>query len=316
MAATLDSFFGKKDDLRVPYGRGKKPDSEKSVDLRSEERLMSKSPLAEENKLKAVKLCTGDGMKNLENPAPLETLAMDPENKSIISGVFVNSKENKDKDRASVKVYTRRVGQEVFWDTKLQRHRPLEELTRDPEIRDELRDYKMFQVLKESEMESEMDLRMMGYSDNLRINADNCWDSMELENPATFEELGMDPENKGIISDFFGFVRANELCKRIGQASKRDNWLVYDSPGTGRSSLIAAMANHLKFDIYHLDLTSFSSLKELEYTLLSTRDHSVIAIEGLCQFAIEGLYRCHKMRLDLRSRLANCLTANRPQVNL
>ncbi|KAH7850705.1 hypothetical protein Vadar_001820 [Vaccinium darrowii] len=223
MAATLDSFFGKKDDLRVPYGRGKKPDSEKSVDLRSEERLMSKSPLAEENKLKAVKLCTGDGMKDLENPAPLETLAMDPENKSIISGLFANSKENKDKDRASVKVYTRRVGQKVFWDTKLQRHRTLEELEVDQEICDELREYRYRLWEMESKMDPEIYLRLMGYSrnlgysGNLRINADNCWDSMELEHPATFEELGMDPENKGIISDFFGFVRANELCKRIGQ---------------------------------------------------------------------------------------------------
>ncbi|KAH7852928.1 hypothetical protein Vadar_031076 [Vaccinium darrowii] len=197
MAATPYNFFWKKDDLRVPYGRGKKPDSEKSVDVRSEERLMSKSSLPGENKLKAVKLCTGDGMKDLKNPAPLETLAMDPETKSIISGLFANSKENmdKDKDKASVKVYTRRVGKKVFWDTKLQRHRTWEELEMDPEL------YR----------------GILAYSDNLRINADNCWDSMELEHPAT----------------------------------------------------------------------------ELQYTLLSTRNRSIIAIEGL--------YQCAGMLLNLKS---------------
>ncbi|KAH7851711.1 hypothetical protein Vadar_015663 [Vaccinium darrowii] len=87
------------------YGRGDKSDSEMSVD---KERLMSKSPLPEENKLKAVKLGTREGMKDLENPAPLETLAMDPEDKSTIPDVFANSKENKDTDKASMKVYTRR----------------------------------------------------------------------------------------------------------------------------------------------------------------------------------------------------------------
>ncbi|KAH7852571.1 hypothetical protein Vadar_026530 [Vaccinium darrowii] len=165
MAATLESFFGKKDDLRVPYGRDKKPDSEKCVDVRSDERFTSKSFLPREKWLKAVKLCTKD-----------------PVNKSIISGLFANSKENMDK--ASVKVYTRRVGQEVFWDTKLQRRRTLEELEMDPEICDELSDYKLFQMLKELGGDPEIVLGI-GYSDNLRINAENCWDSMELEHPAT-----------------------------------------------------------------------------------------------------------------------------------
>lgn len=104
-----------------------------------------------------------------------------------------------------------------------------------------------------------------------------CWDSMELEQPGTLEELGMDPENKGIISDFLGFVRKKESCKKVGKAWTRF-YMLYEPPGTHRSSLIAAMANYLKFDIYDWDLTSLSSIRELQDMLFSTTNRSLIAI--------------------------------------
>ncbi|KAG5512875.1 hypothetical protein RHGRI_038699 [Rhododendron griersonianum] len=104
-----------------------------------------------------------------------------------------------------------------------------------------------------------------------------CWDSMELEQPGTLEELGMDPENEGIISDFLGFVRKKESCKKVGKAWTRF-YMLYEPPGTHRSSLIAAMANYLKFDVYDLDLTSLSSIRELQDMLFSTTNRSLIAI--------------------------------------
>ncbi|KAG5512864.1 hypothetical protein RHGRI_038690 [Rhododendron griersonianum] len=104
-----------------------------------------------------------------------------------------------------------------------------------------------------------------------------CWDSMELEQPGTLEELGMDPENEGIISDFLGFVRKKESCKKVCKAWTRF-YMLYEPPGTHRSSLIAAMANYLKFGVYDLDLTSLSSIGELLDMLFSTPNCSLIAI--------------------------------------
>ncbi|KAI8553595.1 hypothetical protein RHMOL_Rhmol05G0028200 [Rhododendron molle] len=98
-----------------------------------------------------------------------------------------------------------------------------------------------------------------------------CWESnqsMDLEHPPKLEKLAaMDPENQGIITDLLGFARDKEFYKRIGKAWKRGYLLLNDSPGTDRSSLIAAMANFLEFDIYHLDLASMPSISELRNVL-------------------------------------------------
>ncbi|KAG5512852.1 hypothetical protein RHGRI_038678 [Rhododendron griersonianum] len=108
---------------------------------------------------------------------------------------------------------------------------------------------------------------------------------MELEQRTTLEELGMDPENEGIISDLLRFVRdKEEFFKKAGKDWKR-GYLFCDSPGTDRSSLIAAMANFLEFDIYHLDLTGLTSISELTNVLVSIRNRSLIAIQDFDQWA-------------------------------
>lgn len=116
-----------------------------------------------------------------------------------------------------------------------------------------------------------------------------CWDSLELKQPGTLEELGMDPENEGIISDFLGFVRKKESCKKVGKAWTRF-YMLYEPPGTHGSSLITAMANYLKFDIYDLDLTSLSSIRELQDMLFSTTNRSLIAIRDFDHCATKLAY--------------------------
>ncbi|KAG5512898.1 hypothetical protein RHGRI_038722 [Rhododendron griersonianum] len=102
---------------------------------------------------------------------------------------------------------------------------------------------------------------------------------MELEQRTTLEELGMDPENEGIISDLLRFVSdKEELYKEAGKDWKR-GYLLYNSPGTDRSSLIATMANFLEFDICHLDLMGLTSISELMNVLVSIRNRSLIAIK-------------------------------------
>lgn len=59
-----------------------------------------------------------------------------------------------------------------------------------------------------------------------------------------------------------------EFYKRVGRAWKR-GYLLYGPPGTGKSSLIAAMANYLKFDIYDLQLANIVSDSDLRRLLLS-----------------------------------------------
>ncbi|KAG8662738.1 AAA-ATPase At2g18193 [Manihot esculenta] len=107
------------------------------------------------------------------------------------------------------------------------------------------------------------------------------WGSINLEHPATFDKIAMDSElKKMIIDDLEMFVRRKEFYKKVGKAWKR-GYLLYGPPGTGKSSLIAAMANYLKFDIYDLELTSIYSNSDLRRILLSTTNRSILVIEDI-----------------------------------
>lgn len=107
------------------------------------------------------------------------------------------------------------------------------------------------------------------------------WGSVNLEHPSTFETLAMEPDlKKAIIDDLNRFVRRREFYKKVGKAWKR-GYLLYGPPGTGKSSLIAAMANYLKFDVYDLELTSIYSNSDLRRILLSTTNRSILVIEDI-----------------------------------
>lgn len=112
-------------------------------------------------------------------------------------------------------------------------------------------------------------------------NSADRWSSVNLEHPATFETLAMDPELKrAVMEDLERFVERRELYRRAGRAWKR-GYLLHGPPGTGKSSLIAAMANFLKFDVYDLDLTDVSCNSEFRKLLLATANRSIAVIEDI-----------------------------------
>lgn len=107
------------------------------------------------------------------------------------------------------------------------------------------------------------------------------WGSVHLDHPSTFDTLAMDPELKQeLMDDLERFVKRREFYRRVGKAWKR-GYLLYGPPGTGKSSLIAAMANYLKFDIYDMELASLHSNSELRRLLVSTANRSILVIEDI-----------------------------------
>ncbi|GMH14880.1 hypothetical protein Nepgr_016721 [Nepenthes gracilis] len=107
------------------------------------------------------------------------------------------------------------------------------------------------------------------------------WETIMLDHPAKFETLAMDQVMKeAIMDDLDRFVRRREFYKRVGRAWKR-GYLLYGPPGTGKSSLIAAIANHLKFDIYDLQLRHSMHDSDLRRLLLSTTNRSILVIEDI-----------------------------------
>ncbi|CAB4318078.1 unnamed protein product [Prunus armeniaca] len=117
------------------------------------------------------------------------------------------------------------------------------------------------------------------------------WGSINLEHPATFETMALEPDLKRtIVEDLERFVSRREFYKKVGKAWKR-GYLLYGPPGTGKSSLIAAMANFLKFDVFDLELTSIRSDSHLKRVLLSTTNRSILVIEDIdcCKVTLSGL---------------------------
>jgi len=87
----------------------------------------------------------------------------------------------------------------------------------------------------------------------------DVWSPMDLHHPSTFDTLAMDPKLKQSIVDD----------------------LLYGPPGTGKSSLIAAMANHLRFDIYDLELTAVQSNSDLRMLLVGISSRSILVVEDI-----------------------------------
>lgn len=108
-----------------------------------------------------------------------------------------------------------------------------------------------------------------------------CWASVPFRHPATFETLALDPTLKSrLMADLSAFADGRDFYRRVGRAWKR-GYLLHGPPGCGKSSLVAAMANHLRYDVFDLELTKVSDNAELRSLLIQTTNRSIIVIEDI-----------------------------------
>jgi mitochondrial chaperone BCS1 len=113
------------------------------------------------------------------------------------------------------------------------------------------------------------------------MNEGESWFAIDLHHPSTFTTLAMNHKMKqSVMDDLERFVKRKEYYKRIGKAWKR-GYLLYGPPGTGKSSLIAAMANYLKFDVYDLELTEVNWNSSLRRLLIGMTNRSILVIEDI-----------------------------------
>uniref|UniRef100_A0A0E0DNS1 Uncharacterized protein n=1 Tax=Oryza meridionalis TaxID=40149 RepID=A0A0E0DNS1_9ORYZ len=99
----------------------------------------------------------------------------------------------------------------------------------------------------------------------------------------------MDPVRKQeIIDDLDMFRDGKDYYASVGKAWKR-GYLLFGPPGTGKSTMIAAMANFLDYDVYDLELTAVKSNTELRRLFIETTGKSIIVIENIdCSIDLTG----------------------------
>uniref|UniRef100_A0A7N0RFT8 AAA+ ATPase domain-containing protein n=1 Tax=Kalanchoe fedtschenkoi TaxID=63787 RepID=A0A7N0RFT8_KALFE len=117
----------------------------------------------------------------------------------------------------------------------------------------------------------------------------NLWSHVAFQHPSTFDTVAMDSAKKAeIVKDLTAFSEGREYYERVGKAWKR-GYLLHGPPGTGKSTMIAAIANFMKYDIYDLELTAVMDNMELRKLLTETSSKSIIVIEDIdCSIDLTG----------------------------
>ncbi|GKU99300.1 hypothetical protein SLEP1_g12168 [Rubroshorea leprosula] len=158
------------------------------------------------------------------------------------------------------------------------------ELSFDSEHREEIASAYLQHIMTTAALLEQGDKELKIFSCN---NSDSLYggrskgNSTYLQHPASFDTIAMDPALKqSIIDDLDRFLARRDYYKRIGKAWKR-GYLLYGPPGTGKSSLVVAMAKHLKYDVYDLELSNIYCNSQLRNVFLNISSKSIIVIEDV-----------------------------------
>lgn len=110
----------------------------------------------------------------------------------------------------------------------------------------------------------------------------DTWETKSLDHHSTFETIVMKEDLKrGLTDDLDRFISKKDFYKRVGRHWMR-YYLLHGLPGTGKTSLVAAIAKYINFDVYNLRLpegvkTDFDPRR----LIVRVKDSSILVVEDI-----------------------------------
>ena len=120
--------------------------------------------------------------------------------------------------------------------------------------------------------------KMFKYS---KKNTDPKWISQQINNKKTFENVVLDASLQTyLFNDVVQFQKSKKRYDQLGVSYKR-GYMLYGPPGTGKTSIILAISNQTKSDIYMLDLSKFNSDEDFENAIQQLPKKCVLVFEEI-----------------------------------
>lgn len=107
------------------------------------------------------------------------------------------------------------------------------------------------------------------------------WISQKIINEKTFDNIILEEKlQEYLINDIEQFINSKDWYHDLGLSYKR-GYLLSGKPGTGKTSIIQAIANYTKSNIYMVDLSKFNKDEELELALEMLPEKCVLVFEEI-----------------------------------
>ncbi|KAL3720190.1 hypothetical protein ACJRO7_005076 [Eucalyptus globulus] len=136
------------------------------------------------------------------------------------------------------------------------------------------------------------------FTNNLSLNwhyyKATKWSHVTFKHPSTFDTLAMEPSKKReIMNDLLKFKRGRSTMSGLARR-------------TGKSPMIAAMANFLNYDVYDLELMTVKDNTELRKLLIESSAKSITVIEDIdCSLDLTGQMKMKKQEKDDDEEIAD-----------
>jgi chaperone BCS1 len=87
-----------------------------------------------------------------------------------------------------------------------------------------------------------------------------------------------------LLNDLNTFIESEDRYVHVGIPWHR-GYMLHGDPGNGKSSLVSAVANHFKLNLYNLPLSNIASDRQLADKISDIQENSIVLIEDIDIFA-------------------------------